>query len=93
MKIMIKYLRMFFGIFLMFLGHSIIFIVNKITGVKGKPFEYNKHKSIGVFVPHFNENGQRDCREIVRGTITSKRDIYILPNLKHQKEFPFHFYR
>ncbi|KPJ56146.1 hypothetical protein AMJ49_05550 [Parcubacteria bacterium DG_74_2] len=90
MKKIIRYVQLFIGIFLMFLGSLIIFIVNKITKVKGKPSNYNKDRSIGVFVPHFNENGQRDCKEIARGTITSRGDIYVLPNLKYQKEFPFH---
>ena len=86
----IRYIRTFVGIFLIFGGTLLVFVYNRITGEKGQPSKYNKARAIGVFVPNFNKDGQRDCKEIVRGTITSNGDIYIFTNLKHQKEFPFH---
>ena len=89
-KTIIGYLYFFKFIFIVFLGTSLIFIGNKITKTKGKPSKYNKRKSIGIFISHINEKGQRDCREIARGMIGSKGDVYVFPNLKSQKEFPFH---
>jgi len=89
-KKIFKYIYIIINVFLIFLGSLLIFIKKKITRTKGNPRKYNKDKSIGIFIPHFNKDGERDCEEIARGQITSKGDIYIFTNLKSQKEYPFH---
>lgn len=90
LKTAIKYFDFLIGILLIFLGASLIYIDNKIRGIKGKPRNYDNEKSIGVFVPHFNENGQRNCREIVRAKIGAQGDIYVFPHPKNQNTFPVH---
>lgn len=79
------------GILLTFIGTLLIFIRNEIEANKGKPSKYNKERSIGLFVFNYEpENGRRNCKEIVRGKISSKGDIYIFPFPKSQKKHPFH---
>ena len=87
MKVRINYFKFFLGKLLLSSG----LLVNKLARVRGRPSKNNKKRSVSVFIFNFSgEGGRRDCIELVKARISSKGDVYIIPNPKTQKENPFH---
>lgn len=57
----------------------------------GQPINFNKEKSIGLFVFYYDEiEKMRNCKEIARAKISAKGDVYVFPHPQFQSDYPIH---